>query len=96
MTGRLSGVLNSVGMLGLTDPDAENAKEQVQELVQRNLRLVLGPQFTEKEGGQLISRAYNPMLSPKINAARLRKLFMQMESASNQRQAMAEHYEQNN
>jgi hypothetical protein len=82
-------------VLALTNPQAAGAKEQVQEVVQRNLRVVLGAQFTAKEGDALISRAYNPALKPEQNAARLRKLFEQMSVAAGQKQAMAEYYETN-
>src|SRR5690606_13850580 len=47
------------------------AGEAVEEVVQRNLREVLGAQFTEKEGERLISRAFNPRLSPTENAKRV-------------------------
>jgi len=80
-------------VLALTNPTAANAKEQVQEVVQRNLRVVLGPQFTAKEGEALISRAYNPALPPEQNAARLRKLFEQMEIAAKARTEMATYFE---
>jgi hypothetical protein len=94
LTGPMVGIQPDF-VLALTRPDAAGAKEQVQEVVQRNLRVVLGAQFTEKEGNQLISRAYNPTLPPEQNAARLRKLFQQMALSAEQRQAMVQYYEQN-
>jgi hypothetical protein len=81
-------------LLALTNPKALQAREQVEEVVQRNLRAVLGAQFTEKEGERLISRAFNPKLTPAENASRLRKLFMQMESAALQKQRMVEYANQ--
>lgn len=95
LTGPTIGLINNVGLLGLINPDAQDAKEQVEEVVQRNLRLVLGAQFTEKEGERLISRAYNPMLSPEKNIARLRKLYLQMEVSRKQREAMADYFSKN-
>jgi len=95
LTGPMIGAINSVGLLAFVNPEAENAKEQVQEVVQRNLRIVLGAQFAQKEGEQLISRAYNPSLPPEINATRLRKLFTQMDVARTQKEAMAKHFEKN-
>lgn len=95
LTGPTIGLINNVGLLGLVNPEAENAKEQIQEVVQRNLKLVLGAQFAQKEGEQLISRAYNPTLSPKVNAQRLQKLYSQMEVARQQRQAMADYFNKN-
>jgi hypothetical protein len=92
LTGPMIGVQPDL-LLAITNPQAAGAKEQVQEVVQRNLRVVLGAQFTAKEGDALISRAYNPALKPEQNAARLRKLFEQMSVAAAQKQAMAEYYE---
>lgn len=94
LTGPMIGVQPDL-LLNLTNPNAANAKEQVQEVVQRNLRVVLGAQFTAAEGNQLISRAFNPNLTPQQNAARLRKLFQQMSVAAQQKQAMSEYYETN-
>ena len=79
----------------LVNPAALGAKQQVEEVVQRNLRAVLGAQFTQVEGERLISRAFDARLSPQENVKRLRKLFMQMQTAAQQRQAMAEYYEAN-
>ena len=79
----------------LVNPEALGAKQQVEEVVQRNLRAVLGAQFTQVEGERLISRAFDARLSPQENAKRLRKLFMQMQTAAQQKQAMAEYYEAN-
>jgi len=95
LTGPMTGMLNNLGLLGLVNPDAENAKEMVQEVVQRNLKTILGAQFAQKEGEQLISRAYNPLLPPEANARRLNKLYRQMEIAREQRQAMANYFEEN-
>jgi hypothetical protein len=94
LTGPMIGVQPDL-LLNLTNPTAANAKEQVQEVVLRNLRVVLGAQFTAAEGNQLISRAFNPNLTPQQNAARLRKLYQQMSVAAQQKQAMSEYYEAN-
>jgi hypothetical protein len=94
LTGPMVGVQPDL-LLAITNPQAADAREKVQEVVQRNLRVVLGSAFTAKEGDALISRAYNPTLKPEQNAARLRKLFEQMSVAAGQKQAMAEYYETN-
>ena len=90
----------SIGMApdffnALVNPEALNAKQQIEEVVQRNLRAVLGAQFTQVEGERLISRAFDARLKPQENAKRLRKLFMQIQTAAQQKQAMAEYYEKN-
>jgi hypothetical protein len=95
LTGPMIGMLSNMGLLGLVNPEAENAKEMVQEVVQRNLKTILGAQFAQKEGEQLISRAYNPLLPAADNARRLNKLYQQMEVARQQRQAMADYFNEN-
>ena len=60
--------------LSIFNPTALNARERVEEVVQRNLREVLGAQFTENEGVRLIARAFNPALDDELNAARLASL----------------------
>jgi hypothetical protein len=82
-------------LLALTNPKALQTRELVEEVVQRNLRAVLGAQFTEKEGERLISRAFNPKLKPEENASRVRRLFLQMASSAQQKQAMVDYANKN-
>lgn len=76
-------------------PEALDARQRVEEVVQRNLRTILGAQFTEKEGERLIARAYNQSLRPEQNAARLRALVAQMRAAAQAKQAMVEYVKKN-
>lgn len=62
-------------------PDTYKLKQQVEEVVQRNLREILGAQFTEREGERLISRAFDVALRPEDNARRLRALAATMQEA---------------
>jgi len=82
-------------LLAMTNPRALQSREQVEEVVQRNLRVILGAQFTEKEGERLIARAFNPKLPPEENAKRLRRLILQMSSAAEQKNEAARYFEQN-
>lgn len=90
-------VVGRVGdtMRSVFNPEAQAAKDAVEEVVQRNLRLVLGAQFTEKEGERLISRAYNPALSESENAKRLRRLVGQIQTAAQAKQEAAQYFEEN-
>ena len=76
-------------------PDAVSAREDVESVVQRNLRILLGAQFTQAEGDRLIARAYNPKLPEAENAKRLRRLTVAMKAAAEARQSQAEYYNQN-
>ena len=63
------------------NPDATQVREAVEEVVQRNLRLVLGSQFTEKEGERLIKRAFNPSLDESENKKRVERLIKSIRTA---------------
>lgn len=79
----------------LFEEQAVVVKDQVEEIVQRNLRLILGAQFTEKEGTRLIERAYNPKLSQVENARRLKLLQQQIFDAARNKQQAYNFYQQN-
>jgi hypothetical protein len=95
ITGKLVGAQDDTGLLKYTNPVAQDTKEQVQEIAQRNLRLILGPAFTAKEGEQLINRVYNPALPQKVNAQRLELLEEQMLSAAKTKQEAVDYYNTN-
>lgn len=76
------------------NPEAVALRESVEEVVQRNLRAILGAQFTEKEGTRLISRAFNPKLQESENLARVTRLFNQMDQAAQTQDEAANYFEQ--
>ena len=79
----------------VTDPEALNARDLVEEVVQRNLRLILGAQFTENEGKRLIARAYNPALEEKYNIARVERLIKSMTDGLSAKQSAADYFQTN-
>lgn len=94
LTGYLIGITPKWALEGI-NPEAVDAQEQVEEVVQRNLRIVLGAQFTQKEGERLIERAYNRRLPPEKNAARVRRLAQLLEGRAQQLQSLNEYVRQN-
>lgn len=78
----------------LTNPEAQDAKDRVEGVVQRSLKDTLGAQFTEKEGERLIQRAYNINLSPAQNAARLRALYQTIQARVDAENQMAQYFEE--
>jgi hypothetical protein len=86
---------DSISALTPTGQTRVATREAVEEVVQRNLRLVLGAQFTEGEGNRLIARAYNPALPPAENARRVRRLVTQIQNAAKAKQDAAEYFERN-
>ena len=95
ITGRRVAALDAAGKLAYVDPEAQAVYDQVTEVVQRNLRLVLGAQFTEKEGERLIARAYNPALGQEENARRVKALMTQIQTAHQSQKQMAQYFRDN-
>src|SRR5690606_28624908 len=77
------------------NPNGTVARENVEEVVQRSLREILGAQFTEKEGERLISRAFNPLMTPEENARRVRRLMQTIGSMADAKQDMVDYFDQN-
>lgn len=77
------------------DPESLAARDQVEEVVQRNLRLILGAQFTEREGERLIARAYNPRLSEVENAKRVSRLMAAINMAAQAKDAASQYFSEN-
>lgn len=77
----------------ITNPEAVAAKNAVEEVVQRSLRVVLGAQFTAEEGERLIARAYNPQLSPEENQVRVTRLAEQIKKMAESKLDAARYFE---
>lgn len=79
----------------ITNQKSLDVRDRVEEVVQRNLRVILGAQFTEEEGKRLIARAYNPNLDEAANAERLKNLTTAMKAALNAKKEAAKYWEEN-
>ena len=89
-SGPMLGITPDV-VLAFTNPQALDARQRVEQVAQESLRSILGAQFTQKEGEAFIARVYDPKLKPEQNAARLRALFAQLQTAAEQKQAMVDY-----
>lgn len=75
---------------------AADIQESIAEVAQGNLRQVLGGQFAQKEGEQLIRRAYNPKLSEATNLKRLDRLIEQIKKTAGAKVAAGRYLVDNN
>ena len=94
LTGPLKGALGSFGR-NIFAPTSQAILDDVGGVVQQSLREILGGQFAQKEGEQLIARAYNISSTPEVNAARLRALYAQLESISANKAALVDYVKTN-
>lgn len=76
-------------------PDAQDAKDVVESVVQTDLRAILGAQFAQKEGEALIKRAYNPRLGEEKNSRRLRLLALQMQMVNDEKNRAMTYFAEN-
>lgn len=80
ITGTFLGLMPDL-VTGFTHPQSLDVRDLVSGVVQRNLRLILGAQFTQEEGKMLIARAYNERLDEGVNAKRVSRLLTSMKMA---------------
>jgi hypothetical protein len=73
---------------------AIDSRENVEEVIQRSLRAILGAQFTKDEGERLIARSYNPRLDEATNAKRVRRVMEHLDAMARAKEAAAAHFEQ--
>ncbi len=73
------------------DPESVAAEQQVGFVVQQSLKEILGGQFSEKEGQQLIKRSYDPALSDTQNQKKLAGLTKRLEMMAKAKQDAIDH-----
>lgn len=76
----------------MTHPESLDVRDEVEEVVQRNLRLILGAQFTQREGERLIARAYNENLDESVNEKRVGRLIKAIQGAAEAKQEAVDFY----
>lgn len=81
--------------LAFINPDAIQARELVQEVIARNLKEILGGQFAQKEGENLLARAYNPLLTEEQNLRRVTAVLEMMKAAAMQKEKKVRYFEEN-
>lgn len=76
----------------ITNPKGVRVQEAIAQVVQKTLRQTLGGQFSEKEGENLIKRAFNPKLDEAENAKRVQRLLNVTQQMLEAKQAAADHF----
>jgi len=76
ITGMRSGIVSMFGegAQNAFTPEMKDVRQDVEQVAQRSLKAVLGAQFARVEGEMLLERAFNPWLSPEVNARRAERL----------------------
>ena len=95
LTGGITGYIPTWAGRTVVNPRSVAVQQQVEEVVQRNLRLILGAQFTQKEGERLIERSFDPKLSEAENIAKLDRIIQQIETAARTKEEAGQYFAQN-
>jgi hypothetical protein len=94
--GSAGGVLGGAASWGQRTfyPESIDTRQQIEEAIQTNLRRVLGSQYTEKEGENLLRRTFDPGLDEGVNMRRAEQVLQQLDSMAQAKDTAAKYYEQ--
>lgn len=62
-------------------PESGSVQDTIESVVQESLRLLLGAQFTQREGEALMARTFNPRLEENVNRGRAQRLILKLKAA---------------
>jgi hypothetical protein len=74
-------------------PESAAREDEVRGALQDTLRKTLGPQFTEREGEQVMARAYNPRLPKAENVKRVMAEVQKLRTMADQKKRATELFE---
>jgi hypothetical protein len=94
LTGDFRSILPE-SLRSFANPEGVKIQQMVEEVVQSNLKAVLGAQFTEREAQQLLARTFNPKLLPEENIRRIQNLQKSIELAFQQKLKAVQYFEEN-
>lgn len=98
VTGGVAGVLSSMAPGAVADymnPELAAVRDMILEPAQGNLRMTLGPAFTEKEGAKVEARTFNPALKPSENIKKIDRFMNQLQSSFDQKMEAFKYYQEN-
>jgi hypothetical protein len=76
-------------------PESIKTQQDIEEPIQTNLRAVLGSQYTQQEGENLLRRTYDPRLEESVNIGRVKRVITQLKTMARAKEAAARYYEAN-
>ena len=79
----------------VTNPKSIETQQKIEEAVQQGLRQVLGAQYTEKEGVNLLRRTFDPTLSEEVNLKRVKNTIRQLQGAAQAKDEAVKYFQQN-
>lgn len=94
-TSRLAFFLPSGAIQTIVGGDRVKAMNEVRSVIQQSLRQSLGAQFTQKEGEEMMNRAFNPLFDAEANFGLIRDQLRLLESAAKEQNRAFNYYNAN-
>lgn len=94
-SGPITGLSVKTGVANITNPKAVAIKQDMENLVTETLRQILGAQFTQKEGENLLARTFNPDLPEEVNINRAKELARQLKDQAKTKGESVDYYRKN-
>lgn len=79
----------------IINPASLTTQQDIEDVIQRSMRPILGAQFTEREGTQLLRRAFDPKLSEEENAKKVTRIYKHLVDAARAKEDAVKYYEAN-
>lgn len=81
------------GLSGVIAPSASNIKNEVESVVQKSIKEIMGAQFAQKEGESVLRRAFDSSQDESVNMQRVRDLYNNLQTILNAKRDEAQYYE---
>lgn len=82
-------------MRDIVDPGDKQIEDRIKSVAQTSLKQILGAQFTEKEGKQLLDRAYNAAQPKTENIRRMRELIRSLKAQAQAKKDAMDYFAKN-
>ena len=81
------------GLPGVIAPSASDIKNEVESVVQKSIKEIMGAQFAKEEGESVLRRAFDSSQDESVNMQRVRDLKNHLQTVLNAKRDEAEYYE---
>ena len=81
------------GLPGVIAPSASDTKNRIESVAQESIRQLMGAQFSEKEGENVLRRAFDVSQPEAVNMQRIRELYNNLQTVLNAKRDEAQYYE---
>jgi len=81
------------GLPGVFAPSASDTKNRIESVAQESIRQLMGAQFSEKEGENVLRRAFDVSQPEAVNMQRIRELYNNLQTVLNSKRDEAQYFE---